>query len=97
MRAAATFDALTGLLNRREVVNYLRLELSRSSREKRTVSVIVADLDHFKTINDWHGHLVGDEVSKDVARRYRVPCGPTIEWGGTAVKSSRLCCLGAIW
>jgi two-component system, cell cycle response regulator len=69
MRAAATFDALTGLLNRREIIDDLRRELARASREKRPVSIILADLDYFKRINEQYGHLVGDEVLKEVARR----------------------------
>jgi diguanylate cyclase (GGDEF)-like protein len=59
MRTAATYDALTGLLNRREIVDFLKRELSRGYREKHPVSVILADLDSFKRINDQYGHLAG--------------------------------------
>jgi diguanylate cyclase (GGDEF)-like protein len=69
MRSAATYDGLTGLLNRREIVQSVERELSRAAREKHSVSVILADLDYFKRINDQHGHLVGDEVLKEVAQR----------------------------
>ena len=71
MRWAATYDALTGLLNRREIVEALRRELARSRREKKPVTVIMADIDHFKTINDRLGHLAGDEVLTEVGRRLR--------------------------
>jgi diguanylate cyclase (GGDEF)-like protein len=69
MRTAATYDALTGLLNRREILDYLKRELSRGRREKHPVSVILADLDYFKRINDQYGHIAGDEVLKEIARR----------------------------
>jgi diguanylate cyclase (GGDEF)-like protein len=50
MRSAATYDGLTGLLNRREIVQSVEHELSRAAREKHPVSVILADLDYFKRI-----------------------------------------------
>ncbi len=71
MRWAATYDALTGLLNRREIVEALRRELARARREKKPVTVIMADIDHFKTVNDQLGHLAGDEVLAEVGRRLR--------------------------
>jgi len=71
MRFAATYDALTGLLNRREIVEAVRRELARARREKKTVAVIMADIDHFKKVNDQLGHLAGDEVLAEVGRRLR--------------------------
>lgn len=71
MRRAATYDALTGLLNRHEIVEALRRELSRSLRDKKCLSIIMADADHFKSVNDELGHLAGDEVLREVARRLR--------------------------
>ncbi len=71
MRHAATYDGLTGILNRSQIMDYLRRELDRSSREKRPVSVIMADIDHFKAVNDQLGHAAGDEVLKEVANRLR--------------------------
>jgi two-component system cell cycle response regulator len=67
MRTAATYDALTGLLNRREIVACLSRELARAYRKKHPLTVILADLDYFKRINDQYGHLIGDEVLKLVA------------------------------
>ena len=71
MRHASTYDGLTGLLNRQEIVEFLRRELVRSAREKKPVSVILADIDHFKIINDQLGPFAGDEVVKEVGRRLR--------------------------
>jgi len=69
MRAAATYDGLTGLLNRREIVECLNRELTRGRREKHPVSLILADIDYFKRVNDQYGHMVGDEVLKEIAHR----------------------------
>src|SRR5271169_1465926 len=51
MRHATTYDGLTGLLNRKEIVEMLRRELDRSGREKKPVSIILADIDLFKMVN----------------------------------------------
>jgi two-component system, cell cycle response regulator len=71
MRHAATHDSLTGLLNRGEVMDFLTRELARSKRDCKPVGIILADLDHFKSINDTFGHLYGDEALKEIARRFR--------------------------
>lgn len=63
----AAYDPLTGLLNRREFMRALGAELMRAHRTGEPLAVIVADLDHFKRVNDDHGHLVGDEVLVCVA------------------------------
>lgn len=69
LRQLATRDQLTGLLNRREFERILREEMDRSRRFKQPCAVILGDLDHFKLVNDRHGHPAGDEVLRQVARR----------------------------
>jgi len=69
MREAATHDSLTGLLNRAEIFGLLERELERSRRERKPLSVILADIDHFKEVNDTGGHLFGDEALREIARR----------------------------
>lgn len=68
---SATHDSLTGALNRGEVLDSLRRELDRARRSRKPVSIILADVDHFKDVNDTRGHLFGDEALKEVTRRFR--------------------------
>ncbi|MGQ0429111.1 MAG: sensor domain-containing diguanylate cyclase [Gammaproteobacteria bacterium] len=63
----AVTDYLTGLNNRRRMMEVLENEVLRSHRLKHTFSVVIADLDNFKQYNDAHGHPAGDEVLKRVA------------------------------
>jgi diguanylate cyclase (GGDEF)-like protein len=65
---SATTDNLTGLLRRETVLGHLERELQRAVRYDRPLTVGMADLDHFKAINDRHGHLVGDSMLKRVAQ-----------------------------
>jgi diguanylate cyclase (GGDEF)-like protein len=62
-----TRDVLTGVGNRAFFDQKLSAEIKRSRRERTTLALLMIDIDHFKTFNDNHGHLVGDLVIKDVA------------------------------
>jgi diguanylate cyclase (GGDEF)-like protein len=69
MRFRATHDTLTSLSDRGSIFAQLQFEM-RSSQEKRSpVSLLMCDIDHFKQVNDVHGHLVGDEVLQEVSDR----------------------------
>ena len=71
LKHQATHDRLTGLWNRGMVVDHLVRTLSQAEREGKVVTVVMGDLDHFKSINDRHGHHAGDAVLVEVARRMR--------------------------
>ncbi|MFK7769183.1 MAG: diguanylate cyclase [Mariniblastus sp.] len=66
---ALTRDALTGTMNRRYMIESLNREITRSKRSGDTVAVAMLDIDHFKSVNDTHGHLVGDEVLSEFGQR----------------------------
>jgi len=66
----ATHDSLTSLLNREAILDMLGRELARGAREHGSAAVLLADLDHFKSVNDRFGHPVGDEVLRETARRF---------------------------
>jgi len=76
LRELATHDPLTGLLNRRASFDSLLAELNRGCRTGNPVCLVMADLDHFKRINDTHGHQTGDEVLCEVARRMQSSLRP---------------------
>ena len=65
----ATHDPLTGLANHRVFHERLRAEAARASRSRQPLSVAILDVDHFKDINDQHGHLVGDRVLRELGQR----------------------------
>ncbi len=67
-RSLARTDELTGLLNRREINNLIGYEMIRAERNKREFSIVFADVDFFKVVNDVHGHVVGDQVLKELAQ-----------------------------
>ena len=71
LRVQATHDGLTGLLNRSAIMDALRNELSRAGREAQPLAVLMADVDRFKSVNDSHGHLVGDKVLHEAAQRMK--------------------------
>lgn len=64
----STTDPLTGLRNRRWVADVLTLEVLRATRYGTSLSILMADLDHFKRVNDAHGHLAGDAVLVHVSQ-----------------------------
>ncbi|UDQ88915.1 diguanylate cyclase [Xanthobacter autotrophicus] len=73
----AITDSLTGLPNRRALDLTLDVEMQRSRRERHELAVLMIDIDHFKRVNDTHGHTVGDAVLAEVAQRVRrAACRP---------------------
>jgi diguanylate cyclase (GGDEF)-like protein len=76
LRDQATHDGLTGLLNRVTLLDALRSELVRATREHRPVAVLMVDLDRFKLVNDTYGHLAGDAVLRETARRMKSSVRP---------------------
>jgi diguanylate cyclase (GGDEF)-like protein len=62
-------DGLTGAHNKRFFLEFIEREMARCSRYGRPLSLLMFDIDHFKQINDTHGHLTGDYVLKELARR----------------------------
>ncbi len=63
---SATHDSLTNILNRGAVLSYLENDIKRSKRLKSSLSLLMFDIDFFKKINDTYGHLVGDEVLRQL-------------------------------
>ena len=71
IRRLAYYDALTGLPNRRLLDDRMELAIAHSRRSGSQLGVLFFDLDHFKRINDTHGHELGDQLLLEVARRVR--------------------------
>jgi diguanylate cyclase (GGDEF)-like protein/PAS domain S-box-containing protein len=65
----ARHDGLTGIYNRRAIMEIIQTEWSRHVRDRSPLSIVFADLDHFKNINDTFGHQAGDDVLREVAKR----------------------------
>ena len=85
LRDKATHDPLTGLWNRGVLEEVMDRELARSRREGIPLAVILADLDHFKRVNDTYGHLAGDAVLRETAHRVRGvlrPYDTALRYGG---------------
>ncbi|MBI3152136.1 MAG: diguanylate cyclase [Chloroflexi bacterium] len=68
MEQLALHDGLTGLLNRRAIEEYAEAEFDQTSRKKRPLSVVLLDVDHFKSVNDKYGHKFGDHTLRRVAQ-----------------------------
>lgn len=85
IRELATRDELTGLVNRRHMAELLAAEQARQQRTGRTMTLALIDLDHFKRVNDSHGHQVGDAVLRAFAASVQ-PCLRSSDvlarWGG---------------
>lgn len=64
-----TRDGLTGALNKRSFMDLLTREFQRSLHRDSTLALIMFDVDHFKSVNDTHGHLAGDEVLQEISKR----------------------------
>jgi diguanylate cyclase (GGDEF)-like protein/PAS domain S-box-containing protein len=77
VRALSLTDPLTGLANRRRLDEALRVETHRAQRYGGHLSVVITDLDHFKRVNDEHGHQVGDSVLHEFAHLIRAHCRDT--------------------
>ncbi len=67
----AAHDELTGVSSRRALMEAIERDISRAARRNVPLAMLMIDLDHFKQINDRHGHLVGDDVLRDIAARIR--------------------------
>ena len=67
LASLAATDGLTGLPNKRSLTEHLSRSLARADRERTDLTLIVVDIDHFKSFNDTHGHATGDDVLKHVA------------------------------
>jgi diguanylate cyclase (GGDEF)-like protein len=81
----STTDALTGLRNRRYAESFLAREFERSRRHGDPLAVVLADLDHFKKVNDAHGHAIGDAALRHVASLLENSVRKTdvcARWGG---------------
>ena len=84
-RRLATTDALTGLLNRRAFLDAMDRERARSDRHTFPMSLLLLDVDHFKSVNDRHGHAAGDAVLRGIARVLRSVARRSdfvARWGG---------------
>lgn len=84
-RTLALVDALTGLYNRRHIQQSLTQQIARARRQHLPLSLLMLDIDHFKHVNDSHGHQSGDKVLRDLATciKERVRTQDTVgRWGG---------------
>ena len=76
LREQATHDGLTLVWNRPAILEILQREVARSVRERTPLGVALLDLDHFKLVNDTHGHIAGDAVLRETVRRMQACLRP---------------------
>ena len=69
LRLQAAHDALTGVYNRAAILEVMAREDARHRREGSFLGIVMIDVDHFKRVNDTHGHVVGDEILEEMTRR----------------------------
>jgi diguanylate cyclase (GGDEF)-like protein len=81
LRMIAQVDQLTGALTRRGFVEQAEREIARARRYSRSGTLVMLDLDHFKTVNDTHGHAIGDRVLQKVAEIIRATLRPSDVFG----------------
>jgi diguanylate cyclase (GGDEF)-like protein len=81
LRKLVAHDELTGVYNRRHLMDILRRELERSERYGHAFTVCIIDIDHFKRVNDTHGHAAGDDVLRGFAERM-LASARRIDWLG---------------
>lgn len=81
IRTMATYDALTGVLNRGAIMEALTKKLSQAVRENSPLAVVMLDIDHFKQVNDKLGHMAGDAVLRETASRLKASLRPYDEIG----------------
>jgi diguanylate cyclase (GGDEF)-like protein len=85
LRDLSSHDQLTGLRNRRYFIHTFHDECARSLRRKEALTLLFLDLDHFKQINDTHGHHMGDLVLQQTGAYLKKQCRPydtAVRWGG---------------
>lgn len=88
LKRASQRDNLTGLLNRRAIEEHAEVEIHRARRRAGSISLLLVDIDHFKKVNDQHGHLNGDVALQRVAEVVSASVRPTDwvgRWGGEEI------------
>jgi len=80
IRLLSITDTLTGCYNRAYLDEYLAKEITRAKRYSRPVSLVMADIDHFKRVNDTYGHQAGDLILKDFAASIRKGLRKDVDW-----------------
>ena len=76
LRDQASRDPLTGIWNRNAIFDIFRREQSRTERDGKAIAIVMLDIDHFKNLNDTHGHMAGDAVLREFTRRITTSLRP---------------------